>query len=94
MELITDENIQGVTVQNSQFNNIYQGVMLGTGTPDAGGPEGVRIVQNLFDNIAKQGISIGAVALNISAYNIFLNVANDLFFHFFLCLFTFSLIVI
>ena len=75
--LITDENIQGVTVQNSQFNNIYQGVMLGTGTPDAGGPEGVRIVQNLFDNIAKQGISIGAVALNISAYNIFLNVAND-----------------
>ncbi len=75
--LITDENIQGVTVQNSQITNIYQGVMLGTGTPDNGGPEGVRIVQNLFDKIGKQGISIGAVAYNISAYNIFLDVAND-----------------
>ena len=73
----TDENIQGVTVQNSQLTNMYQGVMLGTGTPDNGGPEGVRIVQNLFDKIGKQGISIGAVAFNISAYNIFLDVAND-----------------
>ena len=45
--------------------------MLGTGTPDNGGPEGVRIVQNLFDKVAKQGISIGAVALNVSAHNIF-----------------------
>jgi hypothetical protein len=75
--LITDENIQGVTVQNSQFTNMYQGVMLGTGTPDNGGPEGVRIVQNLFDKIGKQGISIGAVAFNVSAYNIFLDVGND-----------------
>ena len=75
--LNTDENIQGVTVQNSQFTNLYQGVMLGTGTPDNGGPEGVRIVQNLFDKIGKQGISIGAVAYNVSAYNIFLDVAND-----------------
>jgi hypothetical protein len=75
--LNTDENIQGVTVQNSQFTNLYQGVLLGTGTPDNGGPEGVRIVQNLFDKIGKQGISIGAVAYNISAYNIFLDVAND-----------------
>ncbi len=73
----TDENIQGVTVQNSQFNSLYQGILLGTGTPDNGGPEGVRIVQNLFDEVAKQGISIGAVAFNISAYNIFLDVGND-----------------
>ena len=75
--LNTDENIQGVTIQNSQFNTIYQGILLGTGTPDNGGPEGVRIVQNLFDEIAKQGISIGAVAFNVSAYNIFLDVGND-----------------
>ena len=73
----TDENIQGVTVQNSQFNSLYQGILLGTGTPDNGGPEGVRIVQNLFDEVAKQGISIGAVAFNVSAYNIFLDVGND-----------------
>ena len=73
----TDENIQGVTVQNSQFINLYQGILLGTGTPDNGGPEGVRIVQNLFDEVAKQGISIGAVGLNVSAYNTFLDVGND-----------------
>jgi hypothetical protein len=75
--LITDENIQGVTIQNCDLRHLYQGVMLGTGTPDNGGPEGVRIVQNLFDNIGKQGISIGAVAFNVSAYNIFLDVGND-----------------
>ena len=73
----TDENIQGVTVQNSQFNSCYQGILLGTGTPVNGGPEGVRIVQNLFDEIAKQAVSIGAVAFNVSAYNIFLDVGND-----------------
>ena len=73
----TDENIQGVTVQNSQFSSLYQGILLGTGTPDNGGPEGVRIVQNLFDEVAKQGISIGAVGLNVSAYNTFLDVGND-----------------
>ena len=75
--IITYENIQGVTVQNSQFNSLYQGILLGTGTPDNGGPEGVRIVQNLFNEVAKQGISIGAVAFNVSAYNIFLDVGND-----------------
>jgi len=73
----TNENIQGVTVQNSQFTTLYRAIMLGTGTPLNGGPQGVRIVQNLFDNIAKDGIKIGAVALNVSAYNIFLDVGND-----------------
>jgi hypothetical protein len=75
--LNTDENIQGVTVQNSQFTDMYQGILLGTGTPDNGGPEGVRIVQNLFDEVGKQAISIGAVAFNVSAYNIFLDCGND-----------------
>ena len=64
-------------MQNSQFSSLYQGILLGTGTPDNGGPEGVRIVQNLFNEVAKQGISIGAVAFNVSAYNIFLDVGND-----------------
>ena len=73
----TDENIQGVTIQNSQFTIMYKGILLGTGTPDNGGPEGVRIVQNLFDEIAKQAIEIGAVAFNVSAYNIFLDCGND-----------------
>lgn len=73
----TDENIQGVTIQNCQFTDMYQGILLGTGTPDNGGPEGVRIVQNLFDKIGNKGIDIGAIAFNVSAYNIFLDVAND-----------------
>ena len=73
----TDENIQGVTVQNSQFKTLYQAVVLGDGTPVNGGPEGVRIVQNLFDAVAKQGIIIGAIAYNVSVYNIFLGVGND-----------------
>lgn len=73
----TDEQIQGVVFSNSNFNTLYQGVLLGTGSPVQGGPTGVRITQNLFDQIAYEGIVIGNIQKNVSGYNIFLNVANN-----------------
>ena len=73
----TDQQIQGVTVQNSKFDTLYQGVRLGTGTPVNGGPVGFRVLHNLFNNIAQEGIIIGAVDNNMTGYNIFLDVATN-----------------
>lgn len=72
----TNERIQGVTVSNCKFDTLYRGILLG-GTPVNGGPQGVRILHNLFNNIAYEGIVLGNIALNVSAYNIFLNVATN-----------------
>jgi hypothetical protein len=67
---------KGITVTNSNFNILYQGVALGTGTIIGDGPTGTRITSNVFDNIYSAGIILGEVSLNISGYNIFYDVAN------------------
>jgi hypothetical protein len=72
----TDEQIEGVTFSNCSFDTLYQGVYLGNDTPPAVGPTGFRIVQNNFDNIYAEGISIVNVGLNCSAYNAFYDVGN------------------
>ena len=72
-----NEQIQGITVQNSKFDILYQGIKLGTGTPVAGGPVGFRVMHNLFDNISQEGIIIGDIENNMTGYNIFLDVATD-----------------
>jgi hypothetical protein len=72
-----DEQIQGITVSNSKFDTLYQGVLLGTGTPINGGPQGFRLMHNLFDTVFKQGVVIGTVSNNMTGYNIFLDVATD-----------------
>ena len=72
-----DEEIQGITVMNSKLDTLYQGVLLGTGTPINGGPVGFRIMHCLFDNIAQEGVIIQNVANNMTGYNIFLDVATN-----------------
>jgi hypothetical protein len=72
----TDEQIQGITVSNSKFNTLYQGILLGTGSPVNGGPSGFKILHNFFDNIYAQGVDIGDVELNATGYNIFYDVGN------------------
>ena len=67
---------KGVVVTNSNFNILYQGVALGTGTVVNDGPTGTRISTNVFDNIYSAGINIGLISLNVSGYNIFYDVAN------------------
>jgi len=75
--LRTDEEITGVTMSNSMFLTLYQGINLGTGTPVNGGPTGFRAVHNMFDDIYAQGIIYEDVTLNISAYNVFYAVGNE-----------------
>jgi hypothetical protein len=72
----TDQQIAGVTVSNSAFETLYQGIALGTGSPVNGGATGFRAVQNAFNKIYAQGIVYDDVNLNVSAYNVFYDVGN------------------
>jgi hypothetical protein len=72
----TSEQIESVTVSNSRFERLYQGIVLGTGTVINGGATGFRAVGNMFDRVFLNGIQFGDVVLNISAYNVFYDVAN------------------
>ena len=68
----TDQQVNGVTVQNSYFNLLYQGVVLGTTTAVNGGAIGFRVVGNKFDNIFADGVVFGStVSLNATAHNAF-----------------------
>lgn len=73
----TDQQITGVTVSNSAFDTLYQGIILGTGTTVNGGPTGFRAVHNMFDIVYAQGIIYGGIDLNVSAYNVFYDVGNN-----------------
>jgi len=55
-----DEQIEGISVNNSRFTTLYQGVLIGAGSPVSGGPQGFNITQSLFDKIRGEGIFIGA----------------------------------
>jgi len=73
----TDQEINSVTVSNGNFNTLYQGITLGTGTPINGGATGFRAVGNMFDAIYAEGIVYDKISLNATAYNIFYNVGNE-----------------
>jgi hypothetical protein len=69
---------KGIVLNNSSFNILYQGVALSANDIVVnGGPTGTRITNNVFDNICKEGIIIGAASLNASGYNAFYDVGND-----------------
>jgi hypothetical protein len=72
----TEENVQGITISNSRFDTLYQGVYLGGASPVNGGPTGFRLMHNTFDNIYVEGIVINGVSLNATGYNIFYDVGN------------------
>ena len=71
-----NDKCNGITLSNSRLSSHYKGVVLGD-VPIDGGPTGVRISQNIFDDIMGQGIDINAVSMNISAFNAFYDVGNN-----------------
>jgi hypothetical protein len=73
----TEEQVQGITVSNSKFDTLFQGIVLGETSPVAGGPTGFRIVHNLFDNIHSEGILLGDISLNATGHNIFYDVGDS-----------------
>jgi hypothetical protein len=73
----TNDEVRGVSVSNSQFNTLYQGVLLGTNAPTLVAPTGIRITNNVFNNIYVEGIIFGQYSnLNASAQNMFYGVGN------------------
>jgi hypothetical protein len=74
----TAQPIASVTVSNSAFYNLYQGIALANPTAVSGGPTGFRAVDNFFDNIYAQGVIYGAASLCATARNIFYDVGNSL----------------
>ena len=74
----TDQQIQGVTVVNSKFDTLYKGILLGTNTPPvSGSPTGIKIHNNVFDNIYAEGIVFGPnTTLCATGYNIFYDVGD------------------
>jgi len=72
----TQQQLQGVTFSNCDFNTLHQGVVLGGSSPVNGGPTGVRVVQNTFDLIHSEGVIIDGVSQNATAYNTFYDVGN------------------
>jgi len=74
-----DYPTSGITVSNSGFYTMYQGIVLGTSaTVLGGGATGFRVVHNIFDRIFAQGLIYQAVNLNVSAYNAFYDVGNSI----------------
>lgn len=76
--IATEQQVKGITVSNSYFESLYQGVVLGGNSPVDGGPSGFRIMHNVFDNVYHEGIYIKNVQLNASGYNVFYDVGNEL----------------
>jgi hypothetical protein len=74
----TDEQIQSITVSNSKFDTLYQGIVLCETTAINGGATGFRAIGNMFDTIYAEGIIYGQASLNISAYNVFYNVGYNI----------------
>ena len=80
--IATDQQIQGITVSNCQFSTLYQGIVLDALTtppitPYQAGPTGFRAVHNIFDAVYLEGIVYQSVNLNVTAYNVFYDVANQ-----------------
>ena len=71
-----NDKCNGITLSNSRLTTHYKGVLLGD-APVNGGPTGVRISQNIFDDILAQGIDIDTVSMNVSAFNTFYDVGNN-----------------
>jgi hypothetical protein len=80
--IATDQQIAGITVTNSEFDVLYQGIVLDALvippiTAYQAGATGFRAVHNIFNNVYREGIVYGSVNLNVSAYNIFYEVATE-----------------
>ena len=75
----TDDATKGITVSNSWFDTLFQGIVLGDSTPQNGGPTGFRILHNTFDNIFAQGVVMEQCSLNATGYNVFYDVGNQFY---------------
>jgi len=75
----TIEEIEKVTVTNSEFDTLYSGVELNPNNTDSQfWPEGFRIASNSFDKIYARGIHFFRTQYSVSVGNVFFDVGNEL----------------
>ena len=77
--MFTNAQTKSVTVANSQFTTLYQGIVLGLNSTVNGGATGTRIVNNMFDTVYAEGILFGqylANGLNATGHNVFYDVSD------------------
>lgn len=73
----SDQQVNGVVTTNSEFNTLYQAVLMGMTVPIIGtGATGVRLIGNTFDNVYAEAISWGNISLNGTTSNMFYDVGN------------------
>jgi len=75
----TKHDAKSINLNNCSLSTHYKGVVLGDSALPSGhtGPKGFRIQQCLFDDIHSQGVEMLSVSKNITAFNIFYDVANQ-----------------
>lgn len=72
----TAQQIVGALFTGGSFNTLYQGILLGGASLSNGGAQGVRVTNNIFDNIYEEGVYFYGVNMNATGYNIFYDVGN------------------
>jgi hypothetical protein len=72
----TEQQIASALFTSGSFDTLYQGMLLGGASLSNGGAQGVRVINNIFDNIYNQGVYLYGVGLNATGYNIFYDVGN------------------
>lgn len=73
--IYVEDDVQGVTISNTGFETQFRGVHFAVAAGTSG-PSGIRVISNRFDNIYHNGIYYNGPERNITAYNMFENVAN------------------
>lgn len=71
-----EQLVKGLTINQSVFNMLFQGVVSGTETMINDGAIGIKICNSTFDNIYAQGVLFRAVQMNSTSHNIFYDVGN------------------
>lgn len=72
-------NARGITISNCSFNTHVYGVVLGDyedNDSENGGPQGVRVVQNIFDRVYREGVIVTQCDNHFTGFNLFLDVGN------------------
>ena len=72
----TAQQIKSAVFTAGSFDTLYQGILLGGASLSNGGAQGVRVTNNIFDNIYEEGVYFYGVGLNATGYNIFYDVGN------------------
>lgn len=78
--VILDDDMQNIVFNNCRFAVLYRGLIIGENTTGSGnsvfGPQGLKITNNLFDDIYGPAVYVYNTGSVISAFNTYLDAGN------------------